>query len=102
MAEIVSVVALSHPPGLTGWLDQAPKAQQESLADGFTRLGRMLRATRPDVIIGIANDHVLNLPLDNTPDFCVGIADRWSGPAEWFRGWGGGGPFPAGGGPPPP
>ena len=87
MAEIVSVVALSHAPGLTGWLDQAPQAQQESLVDGFTRLGRMLRATRPDVIIGIANDHVLNLPLDNTPDFCVGIADRWSGPSEWFRDW---------------
>jgi aromatic ring-opening dioxygenase catalytic subunit (LigB family) len=87
MAEIVSVIALSHAPGLTGWLDKAPKAQQDSLVSGFTELGRKLRAARPDVIIGFANDHVLNLPLDNTPDFCVGTAQQWKGPAEWFRDW---------------
>jgi len=87
MAEIVSVVALSHAPGLTGWLDKAPREQQISLTEGFKRLGHVVRATRPDVIIGVANDHVLNLPLDNMPDFCVGTAERWSGPAEWFREW---------------
>lgn len=87
MAEIVSVLALSHAPGLTGWLDKAPKAQQDSLVNGFSELGRKLRSSRPDVIIGFANDHVLNLPLDNTPDFCVGTAARWKGPAEWFKDW---------------
>jgi protocatechuate 4,5-dioxygenase beta chain len=87
MAEIVSVVALSHAPGLTGWLDKAPREQQISLTEGFKRLGHIVRATRPDVIIGIANDHVLNLPFDNMPDFCVGTADAWAGPAEWFREW---------------
>jgi protocatechuate 4,5-dioxygenase beta chain len=87
MAEIVAVIGLSHAPGLTGWLDRAPKAQQESLKHGFSELGRILRATRPDVIIGFANDHVLNLPLDGTADFCVGTADRWQGPAEWFQDW---------------
>lgn len=87
MAKIVATIALSHAPGLTGWLDQAPEAQRRSLHEGFTRLGEMLRATRPDVIIGIANDHVLNMPLENTPDFCVGTAPRWKGPAEWFKDW---------------
>ena len=87
MAESVSVVALSHAPGLTGWLDKATEAEQRNLTEGFTELGRLLRATRPDVIIGIANDHLLNLPMDGTVDFCVGIADAWSGPAEWFRDW---------------
>ncbi|MBM3486613.1 MAG: hypothetical protein FJX67_08270 [Alphaproteobacteria bacterium] len=87
MAEIVAIVALSHAPGLTGWLDKASPAEQENLVRGFTDLGKMVRATRPDVIVGIANDHILNLPLDNTPDFCVGTADAWHGPAPWFKDW---------------
>ena len=87
MAELVSVVALSHAPGLTGWLDQAPEDQQESLTAGFSRLGDILRATRPDVIIGLANDHLLNMPPHDTHDFCVGTSGSWSGPAEWFRDW---------------
>lgn len=87
MAEIVATVALSHAPGLTGWLDQATPEVQDSLTDGFNELGRLLRDTRPDVIIGIANDHILNLPVDNTPDFCIGTADNWNGPAEWFKDW---------------
>jgi protocatechuate 4,5-dioxygenase beta chain len=87
MAEIVATIALSHAPGLTGWLDKAPPAQQESLKHGFGELGRMLRATKPDVIVGFANDHVLNLPLDSSIDFCVGTAARWRGPAPWFQDW---------------
>lgn len=87
MGQLVATLALSHAPGLTGWLDQAPQDQQQSLKRGFGELGRMLRATRPDVIVGIANDHVLNLPLDNTPDFCVGTAELWRGPAQWFKDW---------------
>jgi protocatechuate 4,5-dioxygenase beta chain len=87
MAEIVATIALSHAPGLTGWLDRATPAEQASLKHGFGELGRMLRATKPDVIIGFANDHVLNLPLDSVIDFCVGTAARWQGPAPWFQDW---------------
>ena len=87
MADLVSVIALSHAPGLTGWLDQAPEAQRKSLENGFFGLGRILRESRPDVIIGLANDHLLNMPVDDTHDFCVGTADSWTGPAEWFRDW---------------
>ncbi len=87
MADLVCVVALSHAPGLTGWLDQAPESQQRSLTAGFARLGEILRATRPDALVGLANDHLLNMPPDDTHDFCVGMAGSWSGPAEWFRDW---------------
>ena len=87
MGEMVFVTGLSHAPGLTGWLDQAPEHEQKSLTEGFTRLGEMLRAAKPDVIIGIANDHVLNMPVDDVNDFCVGTAASWNGPAEWFRDW---------------
>lgn len=87
MAQIVGIVALSHAPGLTAWLDKAPIDQQKRLVEGFRALGHMVRATRPDVIVGVSNDHILNLPFDNPPDFCVGTAENWEGPAEWFRDW---------------
>lgn len=87
MADIVAVLALSHAPGLTGWIDQAPAGQQQRLLDGYRRLGEWLRAAKPDVIVGIANDHVLNMPVDDTADFLVGTADRWEGPAPWFGDW---------------
>ena len=87
MAEIVSVIALAHAPGATGWLDKAPKEDQDAMLGGYAEMARRFQAAKPDVVIGIANDHLLNFPMDSIPDWCVGIADRWSGPAEWFRDW---------------
>lgn len=87
MAEIVSVIALAHAPGATGWLDKAPAHEQEAIKVGYGRMAGRLRAARPDVIVGIANDHMLNFSVENVPDWCVGIADRWHGPSEWFRDW---------------
>ena len=87
MADIVSIIALAHAPGATGWLDKAPQSQQNELRAGYARMAERFRAARPDVIVGIANDHLLNFRLDNIPDWCVGTAERWHGPAEWFRDW---------------
>lgn len=87
MAEIVSVIALAHAPGATGWLDKAPKHEQDELLAGYGRMGEALRAAQPDVIVGVANDHLLNFPMESVPDWCVGTAARWRGPAEWFRDW---------------
>jgi protocatechuate 4,5-dioxygenase beta chain len=87
MAEIISVIALAHAPGATGWIDKAPKHEQDALLGGYAAMGRALRATRPDVIVGVANDHLLNFPMESVPDWCVGTAERWRGPAEWFRDW---------------
>jgi aromatic ring-opening dioxygenase catalytic subunit (LigB family) len=87
MADIVSVIALAHAPGATGWLDKAPKREQDEILAGYARMADRVRAAKPDVIVGIANDHLLNFRLDNVPDWCVGTAERWHGPAEWFRDW---------------
>jgi len=87
MAEIVAVIALAHAPGATGWLDKAPKDEQDALLAGYAAMGERLRAARPDVIVGVANDHLLNFPMESVPDWCVGTAARWRGPAEWFRDW---------------
>jgi len=87
MAEIVSVIALAHAPGATGWLDKAPKAEQDALLAGYAEMGRRFRAAKPEVVVGVANDHLLNFPMESIPDWCVGTAERWRGPAEWFRDW---------------
>ena len=87
MAEIVSVLALAHAPGATGWLDQAPKHEQDGINQGYAELRRRLEATRPDVIVGVANDHLLNFHPGHVPDWCVGTAAQWQGPAPWFRDW---------------
>ncbi len=87
MAEIVSVLALAHAPGATGWLDKAPAHEQEALLAGYAAMADHLRASKPDVIVGVANDHLLNFRMDNIPDWCVGIGDRWKGPSPWFRDW---------------
>src|SRR3954468_16548911 len=87
MAEIVSVLALAHAPGATGWLDKAPKNEQDGIINGYAEMRKRLAAAKPDVIVGIANDHLLNFHPSNVPDWCVGIADHWEGPAEWFRDW---------------
>jgi len=87
MAEIVSVLALAHAPGATGWLDKAPRHEQDGINQGYAELRRRLEATRPDVIVGVANDHLLNFHPGHVPDWCVGTAAQWQGPAPWFRDW---------------
>src|SRR5262245_53413511 len=87
MAEIVATMAMAHAPGVTGWLESAPDGEQKDIRAGYAELGRLLRRTRPDLIVGIANDHMLNMPIEDPPDFCVGLADDWTGPAEFFRDW---------------
>jgi protocatechuate 4,5-dioxygenase beta chain len=87
VAEIVSVIALAHAPGATGWLDKAPQHEQDAIIAGYGRMAARLRAAKPDLIVGVANDHMLNFSVENIPDWCVGIADHWRGPAEWFRDW---------------
>ena len=87
MAEIVSVLALAHAPGATGWLDKAPKHEQDGIINGYAEMQKRLAATKPDLIVGIANDHLLNFHPANVPDWCVGTSDHWEGPAEWFKDW---------------
>ena len=87
MAEIVSVMAMAHAPGVAGWLDSAPEDEQAEITAGYNRMGELLRATKPDLLVGVANDHMLNLPLRDPPDFCVGTAAHWHGPADFFKPW---------------
>ena len=87
MAEIVSVMGMSHAPGLTGWLNQGPEEEQEVVRSSFAELRQRLEAVNPDVLVMLSNDHLLNWPLNNTPDYTVGIGAIHTGPADWFDEW---------------
>src|SRR5256712_13102572 len=48
---------------------------------------RRLEAARPDVVVMFSNDHLLNWPINNMPEYTVGIGEEHVGPAEWFDEW---------------
>jgi len=47
----------------------------------------LLLLARPDVIVAFSNDHLLNWPINNTPEYTVGIGDVHVGPADWYDEW---------------
>jgi aromatic ring-opening dioxygenase catalytic subunit (LigB family) len=87
MAQLVAAMAMTHSPGLTGWFDAAPKDQQELALAALAEMRRQLEEARPDVIIGFSNDHLQNWPLNNTPEYTVGIGAEHVGPADWYDEW---------------
>jgi aromatic ring-opening dioxygenase catalytic subunit (LigB family) len=87
MAEIVAAMALTHSPGLTGWFDAAPAEHRRLALGALGEMRARLEATRPDVLLMFSNDHLLNWPINNTPEYTVGIADRHVGPADWYDEW---------------
>jgi len=82
MATVVAAMAATHAPGLTGWFDRAPEADQKLVLDGYGELRRWLEAARPDVLPMLSNDHLLNWPINNIPDYTVGIGEEHVGPAD--------------------
>jgi aromatic ring-opening dioxygenase catalytic subunit (LigB family) len=87
MATIVAAMAMTHSPGLTGWFNAAPKVQQEEALRATAEMRERLAAARPDVVIAFSNDHLLNWPINNTPEYTVGIAYEHVGPADWYDEW---------------
>ncbi|HET9490860.1 MAG TPA: hypothetical protein VFR64_14050 [Methylomirabilota bacterium] len=87
MASIVAALAMTHSPGLTGWFDRAPLEQQQEARRALGELRRRLEAARPDVVLAFSNDHLLNWPINNIPEFTVGIGPEHVGPAEWYDEW---------------
>jgi len=87
MARVVAAMAMTHSPGLTGWFDRAPVAQQAEARRALDEMRRRLAAARPDVIVAFSNDHLLNWPINNTPEYTVGIGAEHVGPADWYDEW---------------
>ena len=87
MAEIVAAMAMTHSPGLTGWFTRASEEYQRLALQATAEMRRRLEAARPDVLLMFSNDHLLNWPINNVPEYTVGIADAHVGPADWFDEW---------------
>jgi protocatechuate 4,5-dioxygenase beta chain len=87
MARVVAAMAMTHSPGLTGWFDRAPREQQDQALAAMNVMRERLHAARPDVIVGFSNDHLLNWPINNTPEYTVGIGALHLGPADWYDEW---------------
>jgi protocatechuate 4,5-dioxygenase beta chain len=87
MARVVAAMAMTHSPGLTGWFDRAPESHQTAALEAMGEMRERLAAARPDVVVAFSNDHLLNWPINNTPEFTVGIDALHVGPADWYDEW---------------
>lgn len=87
MGKIVSASAASHAPGLIGLYDEAPADSQQVVKEMFGRIKADLQASKPDVVIAFANDHLANGRPRLYPDFLIGMAEKHEGPGEWYKEW---------------
>jgi aromatic ring-opening dioxygenase catalytic subunit (LigB family) len=87
VAEIVAAMAMTHSPGLTGWFTRASEDYQHQALTALAEMRRRLEEARPDVLVMFSNDHLLNWPINNVPEYTVGIAEAHVGPADWFDDW---------------
>jgi aromatic ring-opening dioxygenase catalytic subunit (LigB family) len=87
MAQIVAAMAMTHSPGLTGWFTRASETYQRFALEATAEMRQRLEAARPDVLVMFSNDHLLNWPIGNIPEYTVGIGHEHVGPADWFDEW---------------
>ena len=81
MGKLVAVFAVSHAPGQTGFPEVIGTEKQEAVQKAWVNLRTRFKEARPDVLIGISNDHFQNFHRIQPP-FCVGIADEHVFPRE--------------------
>ena len=83
---ITFACATSHAPGITAWADAAPASQKERIYGGFNRLRQQLDASATDTLIVLTSEHWTNFFLDHIGAFCIGRAERYTGPVEpWLQ-----------------
>ena len=87
MANVAAAMAMTHSPGLTGWFDAAPREEQVMALSAFEKMRAHLDESAVDLLLIIGNDHLLNWPIGNTPEYTVGIDGEHNGPADWYDGW---------------
>jgi hypothetical protein len=87
MAKVAAVMAMTHSPGLTGWFDAAPQEEQTMALSAFQAMRDHLDERRIDLLLIVGNDHLLNWPLSNTPEYTVGVDQTHIGPADCYDEW---------------
>lgn len=83
---ITFACAASHAPGITAWPETAPPAQKERVYGAFDNLRAKLDASGTEVLVLLTSEHWANFFLDHIGAFCVGRAEKYTGPIEpWLR-----------------
>jgi aromatic ring-opening dioxygenase LigB subunit len=78
--------ATSHAPGITAWSEAAPAEQKDRIYGGFDRLRRQLDDSAADTLILLTSEHWANFFLDHIGAFCIGRAEKYTGPVEpWLK-----------------
>ena len=87
MARIIAGAASSHVPAIGAAIDNKKTDQPywQRVFSGFEKTRQLIAELRPDVIIGIYNDHATAFSVEVVPTFALGCAPEFP-PAD--EGWG--------------
>lgn len=87
MARIIAGAASSHVPAIGAAIDNKKTDQPywQRVFSGFEKTRQLMAELRPDVIIGIYNDHATAFSVEVVPTFALGCAPEFP-PAD--EGWG--------------
>ena len=87
MARIIAGAATSHVPAIGAAIDNKKTDQPywQRVFSGFEKTRQLMAELRPDVIIGIYNDHATAFSVEVVPTFALGCAPEFP-PAD--EGWG--------------
>ncbi|MBW7837317.1 MAG: hypothetical protein H3C28_11865 [Sphingomonadales bacterium] len=86
-SKISLAFALTHTPGLSDRLQDAPAPQVSKIMDAVGIVRDQLEKSRPDVMIALINDHFDMFSLRNLPTFAIGVSGRHFGPPEHSQEW---------------
>lgn len=84
MAELVSVVAMTHNPRIFWNASAAADDDRAAVGTAFALAAEVVQSSRPDAVIVIGNDHLDHFGVDDAPAFAVGVSDRCAGPF-WYE-----------------
>jgi len=87
VAKIIAGLASSHVPAIGAAIDnkQTEEPYWKRVFSGFEKSKEWMAKTRPDVVIGIYNDHASAFSVEMIPTFAIGCAAEFP-PAD--EGWG--------------
>jgi protocatechuate 4,5-dioxygenase beta chain len=87
VARIIAGAATSHVPAIGAAIDNKKTDQPywKRVFSGFEKTKKLIAELRPDVIIGIYNDHATAFSVEVVPTFALGCAPEFP-PAD--EGWG--------------
>jgi hypothetical protein len=83
MAQLVAAYGLSHAPGLTGNPEATTPEKKVKIYGAWSKLKEHFESVKPDILIGISNDHFQNFHRVQPP-FCVGVAESHVFPREAY------------------